>query len=314
MKITRRLAVISAIFVAALLIVLSPITTQAQEDKVVAIVNGENVYNSEIEKRLLRYEGMDPALLPSIKDEILNEIVIQITIRQFLDKEGIQVEEQAVENTINSLRESMRANPATAGKTLEDILASYGSSVEQLKKEIKNSIGLRRYFGQKIDEGKLREYFNANKDVYGGEMVRASHILIDTRALQTEKELAAAFDKIHEIKSKLDGGADFAELAKAHSDCPSAQKGGDLGFFPRKGMMIEPFAEAAFKLKVGEISEPVQTQFGFHIIKVTDRKGAKEVKFEEVKQQVEENYIDEETGKLIAKLVSEANVEIKGLD
>lgn len=313
MKIMRRLVGPAVLFVVfASLVILNSVV--AQEDKVVAVVNGENVYNSEIERRLKRYEGMDPALLPSIKDEILNEIVIQIATNQFLEKEGIQVEDQAVENTINSLRESIMNNPRTAGMTLEDILASYGSSIGQLKKEIRNSIGLRRYFGQRADEAKLRGYFNENKDVYGGEMVRASHILVDTRMLKTKKELAAAFNKIHKIKDELDAGADFAELAKTYSDCPSAQKGGDLGFFPRKGVMIEQFAEAAFKLGVGEISEPIQTQFGFHIIKVTDRKGGKEVKFEEVKQQVKEDYIEEETGKLIAKLVSEANVEIKDLD
>lgn len=313
-KITNKSLIIPIVCVITSLTTLNSVIAQAQGDKVVATVNGENIYNSEIEGRLKRYEGVDPSLLPNIKNEILNEIVIQRVIAQFLEKEGVQVEENAVEDTISSIRESMKNNPRAAGQTLESLLASYGSSIEQLRGEIKSSIGLDRYFGARVDEGKLREYFDANKDVFGGEMVRASHILMGTTAAKTKKDYAAAFDKIHEIKGQLDSGADFAELAKKVSQCPSAQKGGDLGFFPRKGGAVpEPFAEAAFKLKVGEISEPVQTQFGFHIIKVTDRKAAKEVKFEEVKQQVEENYMDEETVKLIQKLRDEAKVEIKDL-
>ncbi len=87
--------------------------------------------------------------------------------------------------------------------------------------------------------------------------VRASHILV-----KTESE---AKNLVNQIKT----GADFGEIAKAHSDCPSARKGGDLGYFG-KGMMVKEFENAAFNMKRGQVSEPVKTQFGYHIIKVTD--------------------------------------------
>lgn len=86
--------------------------------------------------------------------------------------------------------------------------------------------------------------------------VKASHILV-----ATEEEAKALYN---EIKN----GKDFAEAAKEHSKCPSGQAGGDLGFFPR-GVMVKPFEDAAFSLKQGELSEPVQTQFGWHLILVT---------------------------------------------
>lgn len=89
--------------------------------------------------------------------------------------------------------------------------------------------------------------------------IRASHILV-----KTEEE---AKKLLEEIKN----GSDFAELAKEHSMCPSGQAGGDLNFFGR-GMMVKPFEEAAFALKKGEVSEPVETQFGWHLIKLTDIK------------------------------------------
>ena len=88
--------------------------------------------------------------------------------------------------------------------------------------------------------------------------IRASHILV-----QTEEEAKDLLQKIEE-------GADFGELAQEHSLCPSKRDGGDLRFFG-KGMMVKPFEDAAFSLEVGQVSEPVQTQFGWHLIKLTDK-------------------------------------------
>jgi parvulin-like peptidyl-prolyl isomerase len=101
--------------------------------------------------------------------------------------------------------------------------------------------------------------------------VRASHILLmyagsaRSRATRSKDE---AQQQIGELKSQLDGGADFAALAKQHSDCPSAAKGGDLGSFGR-GQMVGPFEDAAFGMEVGQVSGVVETDFGYHIIKRT---------------------------------------------
>jgi len=89
--------------------------------------------------------------------------------------------------------------------------------------------------------------------------VRASHILV-----KTEEEANKLYEEIQ-------GGADFAQLAEEHSLCPSKRDGGDLKFFG-KGMMVKPFEDAAFSMEVGEVSKPVQTQFGWHLIKLTDKK------------------------------------------
>ncbi|MBO6271592.1 peptidyl-prolyl cis-trans isomerase [bacterium] len=89
--------------------------------------------------------------------------------------------------------------------------------------------------------------------------VRASHILV-----KTEEEAKDLYEQIQ-------NGADFAELAMEHSLCPSKRDGGDLRFFGR-GMMVKPFEDAAFDMEVGQVSEPVETQFGWHLIKLTDKK------------------------------------------
>jgi parvulin-like peptidyl-prolyl isomerase len=89
--------------------------------------------------------------------------------------------------------------------------------------------------------------------------VRASHILVENES------------KANELKKQIDGGYDFARVAKKHSKCPSRESGGDLGFFG-KGMMVKEFEDAAFSLDIGQVSEPVKTQFGYHLILVTEKK------------------------------------------
>lgn len=280
------------------------------ENKTIAIVNGEKIYAQELEKKLQRYKDLDPNILPAVKKEMVDEMVIQLLIGQFLKKEGVNITSQQVEESVNGLRERMKANPKTAVFTLEELLESSGSNLEELKGEINTSLGLKTHFEKATNDKTLRNYFLANKEMYGGEMVKASHILIDTRLMESPEELNKAKQKIEGIKKELDKGADFAELAKKYSTCPSAERGGDIGFFPRKGATVEAFAQAAFALKPGQVSDPVKTEFGYHLIKVTEKKEAKKVEYDDVKEQVKENYIEEETGKLIQKLRQEAKIEI----
>ena len=108
-------------------------------------------------------------------------------------------------------------------------------------------------------------------------------------------------------------GNDFAELAEEHSEGPSKDNGGDLGFFPR-GAMVPSFEEAAFALQEGEISAVVETQFGYHIIKVTGRKDARQVPFEEVKDQLKQSMMQQKSNteamKWIGELKENATIEM----
>ena len=137
--------------------------------------------------------------------------------------------------------------------------------------------------GLKVDEGEIRAYYDAHKQDY--EQVHARHILIRAAgspapAEAGKKELtdAEALAKAQDIRKKLAAGGDFAALAAQESDdTGSKDKGGDLNFF-KHGQMVPAFDQAAFSLKVGEISEPVKTQFGYHIIKVEARKAYEDAK------------------------------------
>jgi peptidyl-prolyl cis-trans isomerase C len=127
--------------------------------------------------------------------------------------------------------------------------------------------------------------------------VRARHILV-----KTEQE---AKDIIKQLK----GGADFTELAKKSSDGPSAQTGGDLGYFSR-GQMVKPFEDVAFSLKPGQISDPIQTEFGWHVIKVEDRRNRPLPSFDEVKDQLMASLVQGQLKLVVQNLRGSAKVEV----
>jgi len=163
-------------------------------------------------------------------------------------------------------------------------LEYYGITEDRLKEDIELNLYVNKLLEPKIKitENEMKNYFEENKDDFKQEeQVKASHILVDDE--ETAKE----------IKQKLDNGEDFAELAKKYSTDPTTKdKGGDLGYFT-KGKMEKEFENAAFSLKVGEISNPVKTQYGYHIIKVVDKKEGKEANYEESKEEIKEKLFEE---------------------
>jgi len=161
--------------------------------------------------------------------------------------------------------------------------------------------------GLKVDEADERAFYDAHKQDY--EQVRARHILIRASGSPSpvepgKKELsdAEALAKAQEVRKKLAAGGDFAALAAQKSDdSGSKDKGGDLNFF-KHGQMVPPFDQAAFSLKVGEISEPVKTQFGYHVIKVEAHKG-----YEDSKAEIDRRMRGEMGQKLMEDLEKKAN-------
>lgn len=139
-------------------------------------------------------------------------------------------------------------------------------------------------------------YDEAARQMAGQQEVRARHILV-----KTEEEAKA-------IIAELKKGTDFAELAKQKSTDPGASEGGDLGYFPKEEMVPE-FAEAAFKLEKGQISEPVHTRFGWHVIKVEDKRERQVPSFDQVREQLATHLVRKAQAELITKLRADAKIE-----
>ncbi|HMO36738.1 MAG TPA: peptidylprolyl isomerase, partial [Gemmatales bacterium] len=118
-------------------------------------------------------------------------------------------------------------------------------------------------------------------------------------------------DSLTKAKQKIDNlETAFAEVAAKISDCPSKKNGGDIGYFPRIGVMVEPFAAAAFALEAGNMTEVIETQFGYHIILSVEKKPGTEVKFADMKEQVREVYGERLKLVMVPQLRQRAQIEI----
>jgi foldase protein PrsA len=228
-------------------------------------------------------------LYSALKDRLGDE-----TIRDLVDEkvlgEKYKITDKEIDQELESLKEQY-------GQQFE--LAIQQNGVDQVKRMLKIDL-LREKAATadiKVTDEELKEAYDAKKPE-----VQASHILV-----QDEKTAK-------EVKDKLNKGEDFAKLAKEYSQDPgSAENGGDLGFFG-PGKMVPEFEEAAYKLKKDEVSEPVQSSFGYHIIKVTDKKELKP--FEEMKAELEKEIkrskLDpEKLQKAVEKEMKDAKVEVK---
>lgn len=290
----------------------APVKKEDDSNKILATVNGENINQKDVNLMLSRFGNqISEEQLPAVTKQILDGLITQKLIMQFIKENKIEPAKATIDTELNKVREEIKSNPSLANQTLEQVLESHGSSIDDLKKDITISLSLEKYLGKELDDQKLKAYFEQNKAVYDETEVKASHVLVDTRTMKTDEELAQAKDKINKAKADVVAGKDFADIAKQYSDCPSKEKGGDLGFFKRKGQMVEPFAAAAFALKIGQISDPIKTNFGYHIIKVTEIKQGKDVKFDDIKQNVKQDILQEKAQVLISQLRQKAKIDIK---
>jgi len=160
----------------------------------------------------------------------------------------------------------------------------------------------------------VKAFYDGNPDVFKTpEMVRASHILVKVDKTASAEEKAKALEKIKAIQKRIQNGEDFAKVAKEVSDCPSKDNGGDLNFF-QKGQMVPQFENAAFSMKPGQTSDIVETEFGYHLIRLTDTKEAGTMSFEEVKPRIEQHLktekMSQEFPKYVETFKSKAKIEV----
>jgi parvulin-like peptidyl-prolyl isomerase len=180
-----------------------------------------------------------------------------------------------------------------------------------MRSDIRNDYRWLAYVESQAKESVLRKYFNDNREAFDGSQARARHILIKAPdgAPKDQKELARR--RAADLRARIADGEAFDALAKQYSDCPSRDKGGELPWFPRKGAMSEPFAQAAFALKPNDLSQVVDTEFGSHLIVLLEKKpGPKEAVYEEVLDDVKTFYAEDLRRATVARLREKARIKV----
>ncbi len=312
-------------------------------DKVMVTVNGIKIMQSVVDKevdRLLksRLEAMKargqqvlPGMLEKMKEQskqarprIANMLIEKKLWENTFAANNVEVGEEEIMAKIEEITK-MR------GITLDGLtkeLSRFGLSMAEFKEQIRMPLSAEKVVKQEmaeeiklITEEEAKKYYDNNSRRYNiPEQVKVSHILAGGRGIKDENRPKLE-EKIEEVKKKLDSGGNFEELAREYSDCPSSSDGGDLKVFfdktglitgGRRGGMDAKFTEAAFALEVGQISDIVETPFGYHIIKLADRRQAKTTSFEEAKadiiSELESGKYRELMRKYIEKMKSEAEI------
>jgi peptidyl-prolyl cis-trans isomerase C len=283
-------------------------------DGKVAVVNGAVITQGDFDKEMIRIQGqfagtgksLNESQLPDIKKRVLETLINRELLYQESQKRGGKVEDKEVNEQFDALKKRFPSEDE-----FKTALLKMKTSEAALKSQLRKGMGIQQFVDKefvqkvKVPEEEVKDFYKKQPDLFKEpEQVKASHILIkfDAQADKSAKDQAKT--KIEEIQKKLKGGEDFAVLAKEFSEGPSNVKGGDLGYFKR-GQMVQPFADAAFKLEPGVVSDIVETRFGYHLIKVMDKKPESVVSYENAKDKIVNYLKQEKTGKELQRYVEE---------
>lgn len=287
---------------------------------IVARVNGENIPRTDFERAVKVLEARAGGQVPAERrDEILRGVLDQLVtyhvLAQEAHKRNLDATDQELQQRVAEVRQQFPSEQAFA-----TALKQRGMTPQQFQADTRNDITVNKLMQAEaatatlVGEPDAKEFYDKNPDKFKQpEQVRASHIFKRIPQGADPAAKARIRASLEPVLKQVHAGGDFADLAKKHSEDGSAQAGGDLNFFG-PGQMVPEFEKVAFQLKPGETSDIVESQFGFHIIKVTDRRPGRTMPFAEVKEQIA-NYLkqqrqQEKANALIEQLKAKSRIEI----
>ncbi|MEM4248466.1 MAG: peptidylprolyl isomerase [Candidatus Nanoarchaeia archaeon] len=297
---------------------------------VVAKIGNTEIRKEEIleeAKPFIEMQKGNQQLTPDLWKNLAAQMVEGLVERKILEKlvknEGIEVTEQDINNEFESLKKQFPP------EQFEQLMKEQKITEAEIKTKIKSGYAIKKWFETKvvpsITDEEAEKFYRENQDkMKTEETVNASHILVkpdmpdeevmakmseEDKKKTEDKAKSEAKEKATKLLARLKQGEDFAKLAKENSACPSGQEGGNLGDFG-KGRMVPEFEKAAFSLKPGELSDIVETNFGYHIIKVNSHKDAGFTPFAEVKDEIKKKLAGDKAQKILEEFKSKEKVEI----
>ena len=303
---------LTVVILGMIVILLSSLVSAEKTPSSVATVNGVPISGSEFDSELdqvkMQYMRKGKEItgpqLNKVKEYILEMLISRELLFHESKQLGIQVDDNNIFDQLMTVKQRF-SNETEYKKALGEM----NLTEEDLRLRIKKTLAI-----QELVEGKITQkikinvqeskaYYDAHPQNFKqAEEVKASHILIKVDADADSSKKSEARKKIEKIQTRLKNGEDFSTLAKEHSEGPSSVKGGDLGYF-KSGQMVKPFEDAAFDLKIGEVSNIVVTPFGYHLIKVYDKKPEGTIAYKKAKEKIIQYLRQEKSKKEINKYI-----------
>ena len=267
-------------------------------DVAVVTVNGQKITEKEVSDAVDKMVEMQKKRMPpgmelpdsmaqQIRKSVVDKKIDMILLNQKMKEKGIQVSDEQVTQELQNIADQQ-------GMTMEQIeadIANSGMTMEDVKEQIRHSLQIKAMMESEdpssvVTEADAKKFYDENPNYFEKpEQVRASHILIKFEPNATDEQKAAAKEKIEGLLKRARAGEDFAALAKEYTEDPGSKESGGEYTFPR-GQMVKPFEDTAFSLEVDQISDAVETQYGYHIIKLSEKIPGSKEPFEEVKPKI----------------------------
>ncbi len=286
----------------------------AAED-VVITVEGEDISHGDVmqatQMRMMQLSRQVPPqqlsqLYPRVYKEMSEMLVANILLTKAAEKSSLVVSDETLAEEVANIEANI-----PEGQTLQDMLAENEVDLDEWKENLRKQLLIGKLVEEKtadIEEATLVEakaFYTENIARFKvPESVTASHILMTFTEEDTDETKAKKKEDLAELREEILAGGSFEEIAKENSDCPSGQQGGSLGTFGR-GQMVPEFEEAAFGMTVGDVSELVETQFGYHLIKVTDHQAEGVESLADVKDQLQAGLTSQKKQEALIAYISE---------
>jgi len=290
---------------------------------ILARVNGREIPARELEQTVRIYignSGQDPKLVPpdklkQLRKQLLESLVSSELLYQASQKAGIVVPDDAVTQQLRSLQGRF-----ASGEEFNKFVQGQGITLADMKERMRRNLSTEQLVKKEVkpppspSDTEIADYYQKNKArMRREEAVKLSEIFVRADSRTSPDARTKARQKIESILKEVRGGKDFATLARQHSESPDATQGGEMGYVTRNGT-LPALASAAFPLKTGETSDVVETPFGYHILKVTERKPAGDVTLKEAKPQISKIVSDQKEraafNAYLATLKAGAKIEI----